>query len=170
MRSDHHAGTTWGARGKTPTVKTTGQRFSLNMISAVTATGEMHWMMHEGRCTATVFIRFLEGLLQDIDGIVFLVLDGCSIHKAKCVNAFVKEQNGRLKLFFLPAYSPHLNPDEQVWGNVKARVAKQTVTNKIALREKLTAALDRLKTMPQLVAGFFRHPHCRYILDAMGLA
>jgi transposase len=167
MRSDYHAGTTWGPIGRTPTVSTTGQRFGVNMLSAVSPDGQMHFMLYDGRVTASVFVEFLEGLLHDIGGTVFLVLDNLSVHKAQKVQAFVAAQTGRLKLFFLPPYSPHLNPDEQVWGNVKTRVAKQALTDKPTLIEQLTAALRRLCELPQTVAGFFRHPHCRYILDAM---
>jgi transposase len=166
MRSDHHAGTTWAPMARTPTVPTTGQRFGINMLSAVAADGHFHFMVHEGRATAEVFVDFLERLLHDADRPVFLVVDGHSIHKARIVRAFVEAQNGRLKLFFLPPYSPHLNPDEQVWGNVKAHIAKQTVANKLDLREKALRALERLRALPTVVAGFFRHPHCRYILDA----
>jgi len=166
MRSDHHAGTTWAPMARTPTVPTTGQRFGLNMLSAVAPDGRFCFMLHEGRVTAEVFLDFLRRLLHDNDRPVFLVVDGHSIHKARIVRQFVEAQAGRLKLFFLPPYSPHLNPDEQVCGNVKARVAKQTVTNKLDLKQKLQDALERLRALPQLVAGFFRHPHCRYILDA----
>jgi transposase len=168
MRSDHHAGTTWAPIGRTPQVSKTGQRFSLNMLSAVNATGKFHFMLHDGRVTAEVFVEFLRRLMHDAERPVILVVDGHSTHKAKLVREFVEAQQGRLKLVFLPPYSPHLNPDEQVWGNVKARVAKQAVTDKRDLQEKLTAALERLCAMPQLIAGFFRHPHCRYILDAQG--
>lgn len=54
---------------------------------------------------------------------------------------FVGEQKGRLKLFFLPPYSPHLDPDEQLWGNVKARVAKRAVRTKDDRRMKTKDAL-----------------------------
>lgn len=166
MRSDHHAGTTWGAMGRTPVVPTTGQRFSLNMLSAVAANGQVQFMIHEGRANAEVFLEFLRRLLHDATRPVFLVLDGHSIHKARIVTEYVSEQAGRLKLFFLPPYSPHLNPDEQVWGNVKSRVAKRTVTDKADLRIKLTAALERLRELPHIIAGFFRHPDCAYIFAA----
>lgn len=167
MRSDHHAGTTWAPMARTPTVPTTGQRFGINMLSAVAADGRFFFMLHEGRVTAEVFVDFCERLLHDQgDRPVFLVVDGHSTHKARLVRAFVAAQQGRLKLFVLPPYSPHLNPDEQVWGNVKARVAKQSVANKLDLKQKLLGALERLRALPNLIAGFFRHPHCRYILHA----
>jgi transposase len=167
MRSDHHAGTTWAPIARTPTVPTTGQRFGLNMLSALAPDGRFFFMLHEGRVTADVFIDFCERLLHDHgDRPVFLVVDGHSTHKARVVREFVEAKAGRLKLFILPPYSPHLNPDEQVWGNVKARVAKQSVVNKMDLKQKVLGALERLRALPELVAGFFRHPHCRYILDA----
>jgi transposase len=161
---------TWAPMARTPTVPTNGQRFGLNMLSAVAAHGHFHFMVHEGRATAEVFVDFLERLLHDADRPAFLIVDAPSIHKARIVREFVEEQNGRLKLFFLPPYSSHLNPDEQVWGNVKAHIAKQTVANKLDLKEKALHALERLRALPKLVAGFFRHPHCRYILDAQAAA
>ena len=75
---------------------------------------------------------------------------------------FVAAQDGKLKLFYLPPYSPQLNPDEQVWGNVKRRVAKKLPQNKIELKQMLSAALRRLQKMPAIVRGFFAHPDCRY--------
>ena len=79
---------------------------------------------------------------------VSLVVDGHSIHKARIVREFVEEQNGRRRQLFLPPYSPPLNPDEQVWGNVKAHIAKQTVANKIDLKEKAVRSLERLCALP----------------------
>lgn len=169
MRSDHHAGTTWAPIGCTPVVTQTGQRFSINMLSAVGANGHFQFMIQEGRVTAWVFLEFLKRLMQDATRPVFLIVDGHSIHKAKIVKAYVDAQQGRLKLFHLPPYSPHLNPDEQVWGNVKSRVAKQAVVDQFDLLEKMTAALERLRELPLLVAGFFRHPHCRYISHPVGI-
>jgi transposase len=124
-------------------------------------------MLNEERVTAEVFVNFFERLLHDQgDRPVLLVVDGHSTHKARIVREFVEAQQGRLKLFILPPYSPHLNPHNQVWGNVKARVAKQTVANKLDLKQEVLGALELLRALPNLIAGFVRHPHCRYILDA----
>jgi len=163
IRSDYHAGTTWAPIGQTPVVEATGRRFSLNMLSAVSATGQFRFMVHEGSATAKVFLEFLKRLMHDARRPVFLIVDGHQIHKAKLIKDYVAAQDGRLKLFFLPPYSPHLNPDQQVWGNVKARVAKRTVTSKEDLKAKVISALRRLQKLPTLIQGFFRHPHCRYI-------
>ncbi len=88
------------------------------------------------------------------------MVDGHSIHKAKRVSEYVASTHGRLELHFLPPYSPQLNPDEQVWKNVKERVAKQKPLDKINLRRLIQAALESLQTLPEIVRGFFRHPDC----------
>ena len=62
-----------------------------------------------------------------------------------------------MKLFFLPGYSPELNPDEWVWKNVKHdRIAKTGVTSKDDLKTKATTALRRLHKLPHLVRAISR--------------
>lgn len=164
MRSDYHAGTTWAPQGQTPVVKSTGQRVSVQMISAISANGTLHFMLHEGRTTAEVFLQFLRQLMTGQTRPIILVVDGHSIHKAKIVQEYVKSTEGMLTLVFLPPYSPQLNPDEQVWKNVKERVAKQKPTDKASLRSLIEQSLKRLQDLPDIVAGFFRHPDCGYVL------
>jgi hypothetical protein len=83
VRSDYHAGTTWAPVGRTPVVKATVARFSLNMLSAVSAQGALRFMIHEGTVNATVFIDFCKRLLRDDDGPVYLVVDGHPAHRAR---------------------------------------------------------------------------------------
>ncbi len=64
VRSDYHSGTTWAPRGKTPVVPTTGARFSLNLVSAVSPRGEMRFMTVTGRMNAAKFIEFLQRLMK----------------------------------------------------------------------------------------------------------
>jgi transposase len=166
IRSDYHAGTTWAPMGKTPVVEATGRRFSLNMLSAISANGQFRFMVHEGSATAKTFLELLKRLMHDAKRPVFLIVDGHQIRKAKMIKEYVATQDGGLKLFFRPPYSPHPNPDEQVWGNVKARVARRTVISNDDLKAKVISALRRLQRLKAVVQGFFRHPHCRYISDA----
>lgn len=162
LRSDHHAGTTWAPHGKTPVIEATGTRYSLNMISAISARGELRFMVQKGTVNAEVFREFLKRLMVGAEQPIYLIVDGHPTHKSKLVSEYVTKQNGRLKLFFLPPYSPQLNPDEQVWGNVKSRVAKQVPKNIADLKAMISSALRRLQKLPQLVKGFFQHPHCKY--------
>jgi transposase len=162
VRSDYHAGTTWAPRGQTPVVKATGARFGLNMLSAISARGEFRFMIHEGTVSAAVFREFLRRLMIGQKRPVFLIVDGHPTHKARMVREFVEQQGGRLKLWFLPPYSPELNPDELVWGHVKQAVAKKLPKTKIELKHRVLAALRKLQKLPSLVSSFFYHPTCRY--------
>jgi transposase len=168
VRSDYHSGTTWAPVGRTPVVRATGARFSLNMLSAVSAQGALRFTVHDGTVNAAVFIDFCKRLLHDTEraggGPVYLVVDGHPAHRAKATTAFVASTDGRLRLFFLPGYSPELNPDEWVWKNVKHdRIGKTGVTSQDDLKSKVISALRRLQKLPALVRGFFRDPHLHYI-------
>lgn len=162
IRSDYHTGTTWAPVGETPVVGVTGRRFSLNMISAVSPRGDFRFMVHEGAVTATVFREFLKRLMIGAKQPVFVIVDGHPTHKAKLVRDYVASLNGQLKLFYLPPYSPHLNPDEQVWAHVKRQVSRQLVQSKDDMKRLALGALRRIQKLPGLVRSFFRQPECRY--------
>lgn len=165
IRSNYHAGTTWAPVGQTPVVKATGARYGLNMLSAVSMQGHLRFMTIEGNVNARVFRQFLQRLITGMDRKIFLVVDGHPAHKARLIKSFVEENADRLELFFLPPYSPELNPDELVWAHVKARVAKATVQTKDELKSMLERTLHRLQKLPNIVASFFRAPTCRYALS-----
>ncbi len=165
IRSDHHTGTTWAPQGQTPVVRATGRRFSLNMISAVSTQGEFRFMLHEGSVGAKVFLEFLKRLMVNAEKPVFLIVDGHSIHKAKLVKSYVDGLEGKLKLFYLPPYSPHLNPDETVWAHVKRKVSRQLVESAEDMKRLALGALRSIQKLPELVKSFFRQPECRYILE-----
>lgn len=165
LRSDYHAGTTWAAIGQTPVVPPTGNRISLNMLSAVNGRGQMRFMVHDGKLNAAVFVEFLKRLMYRAPRTVFLVLDGHSAHKAKLVNQYVESMQGRLRLFFLPPYSPELNPDEQVWNHLKHHgVGRMFVGGKSQLRILVQAKLRRIQKSRWLIQSFFELPDTRYAM------
>lgn len=162
IRSDYHTGTTWAPIGETPVAAVTGRRFSFNMISAVSPRGDFRFMIYEGSGTAQVFKEFLKRLMIGAAKPVYVVVDGHSIHKAKLVMNYVDSHKGNLKLFYLPPYSPHLNPDEQVWAHVKRQVSKQFVQDKDGMKKLALGALRRIQKLPALVKAFFQQQECRY--------
>lgn len=164
VRTDHHAGTTWGEVGVTPVVTVTGERATVNMISAITPTGQLRFDTHTGRFTADVFIDFLKSLLADTPSPVFIIVDNARQHTAKVVQEFATSTEGRLQIHYLPTYSPELNPDEWVWKNIKNdRVAKKPVNRKSEFFEMVTGALRELQLLPDVIRGFFRDPALSYI-------
>ena len=163
IRSDYHRGTTWAPKGKTPVVETTGARFSVNMISAISAKGQMRFMTVEGTVTSARFVQFLERLMDGQKRPVFLIVDGHPVHRSKKVKEFVTNTAGKLRLFRLPSYSPDLNPDELVWNHVKRhRVGRMPVAGPDDLKKRVISALRSLQKSPAKIRGFFQAPSVRY--------
>ena len=168
VRSDYHSGTTWGRRGTTPVVPATGARFHFNLLSAVNNLGQMRFMLTASNVNNAVYVEFLKRLLVGAEQPVFLLVDGHSVHRSRAVKDFVASTKGRLRLFFLPPYSPQVNPDEQVWNVVKNHKAgRATPRTKDALKRILLSALHALQKLPATIQGFFRHPDTRYALASV---
>ncbi|MDD5205030.1 MAG: IS630 family transposase [Desulfobacterales bacterium] len=163
VRSDHHAGTTWAIKGKTPVVQTTGARFGLNLVSAVSPQGEMRFMTVQGTMKATVFVEFLKRLLHNADRPVFLIIDGHPAHRSGPVSKYVASTDGMLHLFFLPGYSPELNPDEQVWNDLKNNgLGRKVITGPKALRSEVLSLMRSLQRRPSRIRSFFMLPDTIY--------
>ena len=166
IRSDYHSGTTWAPKGKTPIVKTTGARFGVNMISAISSKGALRFMVTQKTLTVPVFIEFLKRLLIGQQKPVFLIVDGHPVHKAKKVKEFVKSSSGKLELYHLPGYSPELNPDEYVWNHVKRHtIGKMNVTGPDQLKKLAVSALSRLARLPHIILGFFKAPDLLFYVN-----
>ena len=156
FQSDPPLGRTYGLKGKTPVVLTSGQRQSLNVISAVNARGEFWAATYTGKLNAEAFVAFLENFMKGRSGKIFLVVDGHPAHKANLVNNYVGSLEGSLELHPLPAYSPELNPDEFVWGHMKNNgVSKKPLKKNESLSDRIDEDLAKIKANPQLVRSFF---------------
>lgn len=163
IRSTHHAGTTWGKRGKTPVVSSTGARFGLNLISAVSPQGEFRFMTVKGRVNAAIFLDFIKRLMHNADRPIFLIVDGHPAHKAKMIQRFVDSTEGQFRLFFLPPYSPELNPDENVWNDLKSNaIGRQSITHPDMLKSRVIGFLRFLQKSPARVRAYFNGDTVRY--------
>jgi transposase len=163
VRSYHHAGTTWAPKGCTPVVRSTGARFGLNLISAVSAQGELRFMVTNGRVGARVFVDFLKRLLHNTDRPIFLIVDGHPAHKAALVKQFVATTKGQLRLFLLPPYSPELNPDERVWNDLKNNsVGRKMITSPAELKRDVISHLRFIQKSPDRVRGYFHNETTKY--------
>lgn len=165
VRSDYHAGTTWAPVGQTPVVEATGNRVSVGMISAISMQGRISFDVVSGRMDSLTFIDFCRKLMADAEGRpVYLIVDNATSHASKKTREFVESTQGMLKLFYLPPYSPQLNPDELVWKNVKHdHLGKSAIRNREDLQSRAITALEYLRRSPEIVKGFFRHPSLAYI-------
>ncbi len=156
FQSDPPLGRTYGLKGKTPVVETSGQRQSINVISAVNARGEFWAATYTGKLDAESFVVFLKNFMKGRPGKVFLVVDGHPAHKANIVKRYIESLQGRLELHFLPPYAPDLNPDEFVWSHMKSNgVSKRPLKKNESLRERVEQDIANLHQNRQLVRSFF---------------
>ena len=164
MRSDHHAGRTWGKKGETPVVLSTGARYRVSLISAVTSRGHMRFMIKKkGGVNADVFIAFLRRLMIGSKNRIFLIVDRGPAHIAKKTKAFIASLGGQLRLFYLPPYSPDTNPDELVWKHLKAdTVGRTSITSFDDFNEKVRSSMLALQRSPAKIRAFFQKPSLRY--------
>lgn len=160
------SGKTWGLRGVSPNVTVTGRRGHLNILSMVSARGELRYHVTEGPINSDVYIDFLKQILQGRKRALFIVVDGASFHRSKKVRVFVAQHRHRLRLKFLPAYSPERNPDEHVWEEIKdKKLARQVIENKQALKHHVHSALRSLQKRTRRVLSFFQLPETKYAAE-----
>jgi transposase len=164
--SEPRLGRSYGLKGQTPVVATTGQRQKVNVISAVTASGAFWCQTYTERLNAQLFVQFLREFLHGRSGPVYLVVDGHPAHKANAVKQLVQEMEGRLELHFLPPYAPDLNPDEFVWAYMKTNgLSKKPLRKNESLKQRVESDLSTLKADRQLVRSFFGAESVAYAND-----
>jgi transposase len=110
LRSDHVTGTRYASEGHTPVVRATGQRFGCNMISAITNKGALAFMVFQGKFKVPVFVEFMKRLLKQIDGRIYLIVDGHPVHRSGTAMRVAATHASRLRLIRMPGYCPELNP------------------------------------------------------------
>ncbi len=166
FQSDPPLGRTYGLKGSTPVVKTTGQRQSINVISAVNARGAFWAATYDGKLNGEAFVLFLKNFMKGRRGRVFLVLDGHPAHKAKVVQSYVASLGGRLEFHCLPTYAPDLNPDDFVWSHMKTNgVSKKPLKQNESLRQRVEEDLVRIQENRPLVRSFFGAKTVAYAAD-----
>lgn len=167
LRSDDPVGRTYAPRGDTPAVPASGNRFGCNMISAIGNLGQLWFMVFAGRLDAGMFVAFLGRLLRAVDRPrVFLIVDSHPAHKAAKVRRWIgqrPERSGRLELFFLPGYSPELNPDECLNQDTKQAMRKTPrPRDQGEMMNNVRTHLRRRQKRPDVVRRFFEEEHVRY--------
>jgi transposase len=156
VRSDQALGRTWGIRGRTPVVPTSGKRQAVNAISAVNARGAFWYRVYKGRLNKTIFVALLKRFLRGQRGPMFLVVDCHPAHRAASVASFVQSLKGQLELHFLPGYAPELNPEEFVWHHLKETgLSKRPLHKGESLEARVENDLHVIGKQPRLLRSIF---------------
>lgn len=157
------SGRTWGAVGKPPVLQVSMERGGYNVLSIVTPQGNMCYSVQDTSIDSKEYIKFLQSLIDDRKRPLIILADRASFHTSKEVRKFVRAHRSQLRMFFLPRRTPEMNPDEQVWGEIKHhRIGKQPIKTKQDLKQRLLAALASLQQNTHRILTFFHLPATRY--------
>jgi len=156
IRSDDPLQRTWGEKGKTPIVKTSGQRQSINAISALSNKGGFWYHVYNGKFTADKCVACFQQFLKNRKSPIILIVDGHPVHKSKKVMEYIESLEGRLEIVFLPPYAPDLNPDELVWNQMRnIGTSKKPLKKGESLMNRAILDLESIKRNKKLVRSFF---------------
>jgi transposase len=157
-------GRSYAPAGKTPVAMAVGgTRQKLSMIATVTNQGKTRWMIIDEAFDADKFIVFLQALIKDAGRKVFLILDNLRVHHSKLVKAWVAQNSEHIELFYLPSYSPQLNPEERLNADLKQEMGKRVpARTKAKLRAAASAHMTMLEQAPERVMAYFQDKRVRY--------
>jgi transposase len=149
--------------GKTPAIRMPAKRERVSMISTVTNQGKVRFMLYEHAMNAKTLIKFMSRLIRDADRKVFLIMDNLRTHHSKPVGQWLEEHKHRIEVFFLPSYSPELNPDEYLNRDLKLNVHKnKPARTKSQLKRKTICHLRKLQKLPNRIMKYFKDPNIAY--------
>ena len=120
-------------------------------------------MIVEDSFNADKRIEFLTALIKDADRKVFLILDNLRVHHSKVVKAWLADKQDQIEIFYLPSYSPELNPDERLNADLKYAIgSKVSARTKTKLKAAATAHMELIESSPERVKKYFQDPRVNY--------
>ena len=156
-------GRSYAPKGVTPLAYAPGSRQKLSMISTVTNQGKTRWMIIDENFGADRLIEFLEALIKDATRKIFLILDNLRAHHSKLVKAWLETRKDQIEIFYLPSYSPELNPDERLNASLKHAIGTAVpVRTKAKLKAAVQSHMEMLENAPNTVMAFFQDQRCKY--------
>ena len=162
-RSDHQAGRSYAPKGQTPIIKATGKRYTVNMVSAISNRGHLQFMLMEKGFNSEVFKTFLAQMIKYGKRKVFFITDNHPAHKTIKLNKWLEDHKERIEVFFIPPYSPELNPQEYVNQDLKTNIiGKKRAINKEQLKDNISNFMNKRKKDKPQVKKYFHHKHARY--------
>jgi len=163
INSDGYNVKGFAPKGKTPVVRLTTKRNKINMISSITNQGKVRFMLYRETMTAKVLIKFMARLTKDSQRKVFLILDNLRVHHSKVVQKWLEANKEKIRVFFLPPYSPEVNPDEYLNGDLKQRIRSGIpAKTEQDLAKKTRSFMKMLQWRPKHVMNYFKHPKIAY--------
>lgn len=149
--------------GQTPTLKTKGERLKINMISAVSNRGKVRFMFYEESMTSQRFIAFMERLIRFAKRKIIFIVDNLKVHHSKKVMEWLSKHKDKIEVRYLPSYSPELNPDEYLNGNLKRELSKRKkVDNVDSLHENAKSIMRTFASNKKHAISWFENKNIAY--------
>lgn len=163
LRSDDVKGRSYAPKGKTPVQYVKAAPEKLNMISTVTNRGLMRFMFYRETMTAQLLIRFLKRLIRSSQKKIFLILDNLRVHHSKLLQEWLAENKAFIEIFYLPSYSPDLNPDELLNRDLKAALSKTPAAKRNGeLEEHAKSHMRSIQKQPEKIKALFHKESVKY--------
>ena len=163
VQSGNYTAKGFSPKGKTPVVRITAKKSRINMISSITNQGKVRFMLYREKMASQVFIKFMSRLIKDAPRKVFLIVDNLRVHHGKKVKEWLDANKEKIEVFYLPSYSPELNPDEYLNGNLKNKIRSGIpARNEKDIVSKTRSFMKTLQKRPQHVKKYFKHPAVAY--------
>lgn len=163
IQNDAYNAKGFAPKGKTPVVRINATKSRVNMISSITNQGKVRFMLYRETMTSQVLIKFMSRLIKDADRKVFLILDNLRVHHSKAVKAWLADNKEQIEVFYLPSYSPELNPDEYLNGDLKQNIRSGLpARTEKELTKKTRSFMRKLQNRPQHVRNYFKHSKIVY--------
>lgn len=163
MRSDAQVGRGYAPVGQTPEIRQGSQRVSVNYIASISNQGMVRFMLYTDKLTVIVFITFMERLISKRERKLFWIVDRHPVHRSTAVQQWLAEHKQQIELFYLPSYSPQLNPAEYLNCDVKQGVhSKPPTRNLTQLKQRVISHLRKLQKLPARIQKYFEHPFIAY--------
>jgi len=163
VAADHHPGYGYARRGERATLEVPRPHIRVNQISAISNEGAVRFMTYQGALNAGVFLLFLARLIAGATRKILLIADRLQAHKTPEVEAWVEEHREQIEVFYLPGYSPELNPVEYLNNDMKGTLNEASLPpDQPTLRGRLVGFMKRLIRVPERVISYFLHPWTQY--------
>ena len=155
----------YAPKGQTPVLTVQTVKMHINMVSAISNQGKLHFLLYSDAMNADRLIEFMQAIIKDAGRMVYLILDNLRVHHSKKVMEWVEENHKKIRLFHLPPYSPEYNPDEYLNHDLKQSIGSQAQAKNVDdIQDNARTFMDALEDDSEHVKSYFRHPKVKRYL------
>jgi transposase len=158
----------YAPKGQTPVAKLSpNHKIRVNMISAITNQGKLKFMTYEGKMNQQLFIVFLKRLIKSSKRKIFLIVDNLSVHHGKQIlKPWLEEHKNEIEIFYLPSYSPELNPNEYFNGTLKRRLERNgDSSNLMEFKGNVHNTATKIQRTPQIITNLYKEVKISYAAE-----